>query len=271
MDASATTRCSLTLVLVLARLVLGSVETSGQNASTQGMSQASRRITASEWEVLWTVGGTMEDTLLLGPVDVVAGEEHVYVVDFIAHRVTAFDRSSGALAWIAGREGSGPGELRNPRAAALAPNGDLLVVDFGNGRLVRFSPDGAPVSTTPVSLVLSSICALGDDSVLGVGSPGPPLARISRDGAVQARHPLPWQDGGQASGLPPVRTAAVPFGDGCVVADEDGRGFGVFGNGRLSGPYPYVERGPAPEAQVEVQRDDATQRVRRRGAPHPES
>lgn len=161
----------------------------------------------------------MEDTLLLGPVDGVAGKDGVYAIDFQAHRVVALDRRSGTLAWIAGREGAGPAELRNPMGAALAPDGDLLVIDFGNGRVVRYRPDGSPVSTTPVPGVLSSLCALGDGSMLGAASSEPPIVRISENGTVQERYSLPWQS--TEVGIPSLRVLMTPLPsrDGCVVAD----------------------------------------------------
>jgi hypothetical protein len=55
--------------------------------------------------------------------------------------------------------GSNPGELGRkhdqesapeaPMSAALAPNGDLLVLDQVNGRVARFKPDGTPAGSYP--------------------------------------------------------------------------------------------------------------------------
>jgi DNA-binding beta-propeller fold protein YncE len=58
------------------------------------------------------------------------------------HRVRVFDQASGEHLFDFGKRGSGDGELNLPRDAALAPNGDLYVVDGGNFRVQIFSADG---------------------------------------------------------------------------------------------------------------------------------
>ena len=41
-----------------------------------------------------------------------------------------------------GSPGNGPGQLSGPHGIVVAPNGDLYVVDTGNNRVQRFTPDG---------------------------------------------------------------------------------------------------------------------------------
>lgn len=43
----------------------------------------------------------------------------------------------------AGRPQDAPGRLHQPRGVALAPNGNVVVADFGNHRIQEFQPDGA--------------------------------------------------------------------------------------------------------------------------------
>ena len=41
-----------------------------------------------------------------------------------------------------GKAGSEPGEFKEPRATALAPNGNIYVLDMGNSRIEEFTPSG---------------------------------------------------------------------------------------------------------------------------------
>lgn len=58
------------------------------------------------------------------------------------HRVRVFDARGGMHLFDIGKRGSGPGEFNLPRDLALAPNGELYVVDGGNFRVQVFAPDG---------------------------------------------------------------------------------------------------------------------------------
>lgn len=58
------------------------------------------------------------------------------------HRIRVFDIASGKHLNDIGKRGKGPGELNLPRDIALAPDGNLYVVDGGNFRVMVFRPDG---------------------------------------------------------------------------------------------------------------------------------
>jgi DNA-binding beta-propeller fold protein YncE len=57
----------------------------------------------------------------------------------------------GRLLKVWGREGAGPGELRQPQDLALGPDGLLYVADTGNDRIAKFTRDGAFVASWPVA------------------------------------------------------------------------------------------------------------------------
>jgi sugar lactone lactonase YvrE len=59
------------------------------------------------------------------------------------HRVRVFDAATGAHLLDFGKRGSGEGEFNLARDAAVAPNGNVYVVDGGNFRVQEFRPDGA--------------------------------------------------------------------------------------------------------------------------------
>ncbi len=46
-----------------------------------------------------------------------------------------------------GTAGSEPGQLKTPRATALAPNGNVYVLDMGNSRIEEFTPSGSYAGT----------------------------------------------------------------------------------------------------------------------------
>ena len=61
--------------------------------------------------------------------------ERILVADVGRDRVTVLD-ASGGLVQVLGSSGSGPGQLSEPRGAALDPtDGDLAIADFGNNRI----------------------------------------------------------------------------------------------------------------------------------------
>lgn len=73
--------------------------------------------------------------------------ERVYVVDTGGvdtekHRVVVFSGKTGEHLFEFGKRGEGPGEFNLPRDVAVAPGGELFVVDGGNFRVQVFDRDG---------------------------------------------------------------------------------------------------------------------------------
>lgn len=62
------------------------------------------------------------------------------------HKVLVFDAQSGKHLFDIGKRGTADGEFNLPRDATLAPDGSLYVVDGGNFRIEKFTPDGKFVS-----------------------------------------------------------------------------------------------------------------------------
>jgi hypothetical protein len=76
------------------------------------------------------------------------GSGNVYVLDRHAGAVRVFDEQ-GAFVRSIGRRGRGPGELENPVAIGWGPEGNLWIVDPGNGRYSVFEPLGELLATHP--------------------------------------------------------------------------------------------------------------------------
>lgn len=81
------------------------------------------------------------------PVDTAIADERLYVVDIKHHEVHVLDKRSGKPLFKFGKAGSGPGELFHPTNLAIGPQGDVFVVETGNFRVQRFTPEGQPVRT----------------------------------------------------------------------------------------------------------------------------
>lgn len=101
---------------------------------------------APEYELVEvrSVGGGMDDGPdafgRIGGVDFVDGDRLV-VLDAANHELRLFD-STGRFLSHAGREGAGPGEIRQPNGVRVAPDGLIWIRDSGNSRYVRFRVDG---------------------------------------------------------------------------------------------------------------------------------
>jgi len=78
------------------------------------------------------------------PVDTLVVGDRLYVADVAHHEVHVLDKRSGKLQFKFGKAGSREeeGALYQPTNLARAPDGDIYVVETGNFRVSRFTPDG---------------------------------------------------------------------------------------------------------------------------------
>jgi len=65
----------------------------------------------------------------------------VYVLDSLGDRVVVFGRSGREVGSV-GRRGRGPGELTEPVALAVSPDGEVAVYDWAAGGLIRWGASG---------------------------------------------------------------------------------------------------------------------------------
>jgi hypothetical protein len=78
----------------------------------------------------------------------IAEDGHVYVLDELNRTVQVFDENGLPVRTFGGR-GQGPGELERPSSLAWGPEGDLWVVDPGNGRFTVFDREGRLIDGHP--------------------------------------------------------------------------------------------------------------------------
>lgn len=129
------------------------------------------------------------DDLLFGSVldiAVSASGRTVLVVDEDFRNVRTFDITSGRLTGRTGRNGSGPGEMRTPFAAAIDSSGQIHVLDTGNSKVVTFTAQNGRLAVTSESRINfpgRSICSLDGRRYVLAGH-GPPIREIAPDGRV---------------------------------------------------------------------------------------
>jgi DNA-binding beta-propeller fold protein YncE len=77
------------------------------------------------------------------PVDALVVGDRLYVVDVAHHEVHVLDKRTGKLRFRFGKQGRDEeGALHQPTNLARAPDGDIYVVETGNFRVSRFTPEG---------------------------------------------------------------------------------------------------------------------------------
>ena len=101
-----------------------------------------------ELEELWRAGGMDDEDIIFGQTpDIICDKAgHTFVLDHQLCQVAVFS-AEGELLRTIGREGDGPGELRQPMGLAMLGD-DLLGIGIGfPGKVVTMRLDGTPVGT----------------------------------------------------------------------------------------------------------------------------
>lgn len=233
--------------------LIGATACSERTHGRESVSGTSRLWIGSSWDTTWIHGGAA-DSLLLMPLKVTAGSHYIYVLDRGGRRVLSFKAEDGSLAWIAGREGSGPAEFHSPTALALTSSGELLVADAGNSRVSVVDSTGQIIDQIrfPGVSYVQDICALANgDIVMTTLETDLPIVHMSASGEVQRRIDLPWPELRDVT--PMARQAFMASTEdfsSCVLALAFGRGFAVYDNREFSLVSDYVEPIAPPEVNV---------------------
>jgi DNA-binding beta-propeller fold protein YncE len=96
---------------------------------------------------VFTITGTPSFS---SPRGVSAADRRIYVAESGGGGVSVYDRSAALLQTFGARDADAPGHLIEPVDVAVAPDGDVWVVNSGHNRLERFAPDGTPRGSIPV-------------------------------------------------------------------------------------------------------------------------
>lgn len=102
----------------------------------------------------WRRGGDDDDEVMFGVPEAatIADDGTIYVMDTQLATAHVFGPDGEFLGNV-GREGEGPGELREPNAIFMSPGGDVCFLDRMPGTMVTVTRGGDPAGSTRLSLV----------------------------------------------------------------------------------------------------------------------
>jgi DNA-binding beta-propeller fold protein YncE len=87
---------------------------------------------------------------LSSPRGLAVHDRKIYVAEAAGGRVSVYDRDGKLVTAYGTAGGDELGHLIEPVDVAVAPNGDVWVVNSGNNRLERFAADGRAIGSIPV-------------------------------------------------------------------------------------------------------------------------
>jgi hypothetical protein len=193
-----------------------------------------RSLVEARWDTLFTIGGGVEDTLLLMPRQLAARGGRLYVFDYGDDRLKAFD-AEGGLRWSFGRRGGGPEEFGNPLDVEVGPEGMVWVVDGEEGRLSVVSAEGEGVRIVRHPDVLVRDVVPLTDRLLVTTASHDGRFWLALDGEGRVR------ESGEAP-FPELAAADLLARQGHVAVGEDGqRWAAVFPFGRPFAVYEGTE------------------------------
>ena len=111
---------------------------------------------------------------LSSPRGIAVHDRRIYIAEAASGRVTVYDRDGTLRQTIGTAGGDGIGHLIEPVDVAVAPNGDVWVINSGNNRLERFASDGRAIGSIPIpgwsgQRLKEVYLAIGPDGTLYLG------------------------------------------------------------------------------------------------------
>jgi hypothetical protein len=124
---------------------------------------------------LWRAGGP-DDEIFFGTLGAVRADAdgNIYILDSQLSEIQVY-APDGEFLRTLGREGDGPGEMRNPADMFISADGTIHAVQTMPGRIIKITPDGLPAGETAYSMgpdnpaqfgVLIAARAVEEDMVL---------------------------------------------------------------------------------------------------------
>jgi hypothetical protein len=214
-------------------------------------SPAPRKMVDRAWVGVWKAGGGADEELFAFPRELLATKDGVYILDIGTLELTAFD-PLGRKRWTVGSKGQGPGQFAQPVDLTVAANGDIAVLDPGNGRISFFTPAGAFRSSIAAAgaVQASSLCITRDARIhLWVARPAASILTLDGTGKAVVQRAFPWR---VAPRSPDFLRAAyfargTPSHD-CAFATLFGFGVGTLSAAGLT-TTPYIEAVTQPVLQ----------------------
>lgn len=240
--------CALALVLLITGACDESARKEPDLSVATATSASSRHWTTATWDTVWTVGGELEDSLVMLPrlLRVAAGGPIIF--DDGSNAVRAF-RRDGTFRWVFGRTGSGPQEFRGVRDVATHPDGSLALVDPPNNRITVLNGSGQFVRSIPLDAVghVETILYLPRTRgyIAQTMDPQQPLVHLDSTGRVMKRLEFPQE----LAELNPMARQGLLAGSGetWTFAFTMGPAWLRYDNTRFEAIEPYIETLRFPE------------------------
>ena len=208
------------------------------------------------FDTLWSLGEQADSTFgfLWSPRSAPGGG--LYIAD-IGNVKLHYVNPVGELVWSYGRRGQGPGELLEVRVMDVDAQGNAIIIDNPNRRIVKVGPDGSLVSefSLPKEVGYTSAVAALDNGNLAVAYQGMyqggPWALLSNEGDLLETIDPPWEGFAEKHFLELVGQAIPVRGTDRWVYSFDAAGeWIVFDGADVQGRYPHIERVPFAEVMV---------------------
>lgn len=111
--------------------------------------------------------------LVVGPTGVgLAGDGTLYVSDSVNSRIVAIGNAAGRATSTSGSMVSAGMHLNDPLGLAIAPNGDILTVNGGDGNLVETTPSGSQVAVKILDATPAPPGLNGNGTLFGIAING---------------------------------------------------------------------------------------------------
>ncbi len=201
---------------------------------------------AVSFDTLWSLGEQADSSfaLLWSPRSASGGG--MYVAD-IGNARLHYVNAAGELVWSYGKRGQGPGELLEVRVFDVNTQGNAVIIDNLNRRIVTIGRDGSLVSefSLPKEVGFTSTVAALDNGNLAVAYLDGPWALVSNDGEFLELIESPWEEFADKHFLELVGQAIPVRGTNRWVYSFDAAGeWIVFDGGEVQGRYPHIEHVP---------------------------
>ena len=236
---AARTGSSALALLVVAAWGMPQQAMGQESLFTEG--QGSRRGPLPAWDTVWVYHGG-EDALASATSLLPDSRGGVVFIDQLLLEVHRLD-AQGRLDWSWGREGSGPGEVRAIRAMTLDGDGNVVLVDHGNRRIVTLSSEGRLLREVPLAIdagYVSGVAVLQSNQYVMATDGAAPWILVNRAGQqvqeVESPRALAQLSFLQRTGL-----ITKWKQDHWVFGFQNGNGWFTFRSGAMELASPYVE------------------------------
>ena len=232
--------------LLLSAFLMTACQVDGVDQSFGRNGGGHRVFDTASFDTLWTLGTESDSTfgLLWSPRRAPGGG--LYIAD-IGNAKLHHVNPAGELVWSYGRRGQGPGELLEVRVFDVDAQGNAVIIDNPNRRVVQVGHDGSLLRefSLPQEVGYTSAVAALDNGNLAVAHLGGPWALLSRDGEFLQRIEPPWEGFADKPFLELVgQGISVRGTDRWVYSFDTAGEWIVFEDANVVERYPHIEHVP---------------------------